>query len=210
MDEIIRIGYQKSISLLKQNTTKYGFQAAPVNSQKPDYCMLFGRDSSICSWSVLAHPDQELVKSAVITLESLRQSRSELGQVPFRVDMASGYRDFWYPGNVDSTLWWVLAALAYVQVNPDKAPIWQRDIEHSLTLLRYQDVSEVGLIMQGQRSDWADEMPNHGAVLYSNALWYKVAKDYVATYGPSSLIGSDYIQRIFKSFNAAFWPYEEA
>lgn len=209
MDDIIQIGYQKSISLLKQNTTMHGFQAAPVNRQKPDYSMLFGRDSSLCALCVLDHNDPELVATAETTLESLRQARSALGQVPFRVDLNSGYRDFWYPGNVDSTLWWVLAALRLVHVFPEKAKIWQRDIEHSLTWLRYQDAAEVGLIMQGQRSDWADEMPNHGAVLYSNALWYKVVRDYVSTYGSSGLISSAYASKIHQAFNQAFWPYDD-
>ena len=210
MDDVIRLAYQKSISLLKQNTTKHGFQAAPVNHQKPDYSMLFGRDSSICALAVLDHSDPELVATAETSLESLRQVRSALGQVPFRVDMVSGYRDFWYPGNVDSTLWWVLAALRLVQVYPDKAARWQTDIEHSLTWLRYQDVAEVGLVMQGQRSDWADEMPNHGAVLYSNALWYKVVQEYVTIYGSSSLVNGNYAQKVHQAFNRAFWPYDDS
>ncbi len=209
MDDLIQTCYQKSISLLKQNTTQHGFQAAPTNRQKPDYSMLFGRDSSICAMCVLDHTDAELAVTAEITLESLRRTRSALGQVPFRVDMGNNYRDFWYPGNVDSTLWWVLAALRLVQVYPQKATIWQGDIEHSLTWLRYQDVAEVGLIMQGQRSDWADEMPNHGAVLYSNALWYKVVQEYGNAYGSSGLINATYREKVHQAFNQAFWPYHD-
>src|SRR5690606_13363291 len=148
---------------------------------------LFGRDSSLCALSVLDHPDRRLARTAEVTLESLRQTRSALGQVPFRVDLVSGYRDFWYPGNLDSTLWWVLATLKMVQLKPDFKSQWQSDIELSITWLRYQDAAEVGLLMQGQRSDWADEMPNHGAVLYSNALWFKVIEEYLRTYGSCSL-----------------------
>ena len=210
MEQLLSLGYQKSIELLKHNSTTYGFQAAPVNASKPEYSYLFGRDSSICALATLTDDDAGLAATAEITLESLRQTRSALGQVPFRVDLVSGYRDFWYPGNLDSTLWWVLACLKLVQTRPALKQAWQSDIEQSLTWLRYQDAAEIGLLMQGQRSDWADEMPNHGAVLYSNALWYKVVAEYVATYGSSSLVSSAYQDKVKAAFNMAFWPYEDA
>jgi glycogen debranching enzyme len=208
MDYLLDQAYQKSIELLHRNSTPYGFQAAPSNSEKPEYRMLFGRDSAICALCVLDHPDQKLSQTAQLTLESLRNSRSPLGQVPFRVDMETGYKDFWYPGNVDSTLWWVLASLKMVQLNPRLRVGWRAAIDQSMTWLRYQDVAEVGLIMQGQRSDWADEMPNHGAVLYSNALWYKVVTEYGKTYGVHPLIDEHYAGSIHQAFNLAFWPYD--
>ena len=208
MDPLVILGYKKSVELLKRNSTKYGFQAAPENPDKPEYSYLFGRDTAICALCLLDSDDEQLKTTALTSLESLRDVRSPLGQVPFRADPAHDYRDFWFPGNLDSTLWWVLAALKLVQTHPRHKTEWQADIELSLTWLRYQDMAEVGLLIQGQRSDWADELPNHGAVLYSNALWCKVVEEYIQTYGPSQLINTHYLQQVKTSFNTAFWPYE--
>jgi hypothetical protein len=123
--------------------------------------------------------------------------------------LASNYTDFWFPGNVDSTLWWTLACLKLVQLQPQLKSRWQPEIEKSLLWLRYQDVAEVGLIMQGHCSDWEDELPNHGAVLYSNALWFKVVSEYLAVYGSNQLIDQEYCSKLELAFNQVFWPYTE-
>lgn len=209
MKSIVSEAYQRSIELLKLNSTEFGYQAAPANPEKPEYSFLFGRDTSICALATFDHPDKQLAKTAVNSLDSLRLCRSDLGQVPFRADFATHYRDFWLPGNLDSTLWWVLASLKLAQQKPGIKASWQRDIEMSITWLRYQDIAEIGLLMQGHGSDWADEMPSHGAVLYSNSLWYKVVDEYIATYGSSALVDKAYQRRVHLAFNAAFWPYED-
>jgi hypothetical protein len=207
--DLLSTAAQKSVALLRENATPYGFRAAAENTEKPEYSFLFGRDGSLCALCLLDYPDAQLATTAVKTIEALRDARSKLGQVPFRTDLSTGYRDFWFPGNLDSTLWWTLAALKLVQMRPKLKESWQRDIELSLTWLRYQDVAETGLLSQGQRSDWADELPNHGAVLYTNALWYKVISEAIATLGSSDLINSAYREQTYQSFNSVFWPYDQ-
>lgn len=213
MDQLINQAYEQAIDLLKRNSTHFGYQAAPLNHTKPDYSYLFGRDTSICALATLDHPDQDLTRSAIISLDALRQARSALGQVPFRVNPSTGYRDFWFPGNTDSTLWWVIASLRLVELYPQLQATWQTDIESSLSWLRYQDTAETGLIMQGQRADWADEMPSHGAVLYSNALWYLALTKYGQVFNHSRhpLVTnlSAYLAMFRQHFQAAFWPYDD-
>lgn len=207
MDQLISQAERKSRELLRQNTAPFGYRAARNNSEKPEYSYLFGRDGSICALCTIGE-DDELQQHAQKSLETLRDNRSELGQVPCRVNPSQNYQDFWFPENLDSTLWWVLAALKLAQAKPALKARWQKDIELSLTWLRYQDKAEVGLLTQGQRADWADELPNHGVVLYSNAIWYKVVSEYISTYGQSYLINDPYRQKIHAAFNAAFWPYD--
>ncbi len=214
MDTLVEQAYVKAIELLQRNATQFGYQAAPVNPTKPDYSYLFGRDTSICALATLDHSDPQLNKSAVISLDALRQARSDMGQVPFRLNPATGYRDFWFPGNLDSTLWWVLASLRLVELYPQLLTSWQHDIEKSLTWLSYQDTSETGLLMQGQRADWADEMPSHGAVLYSNALWYTTLAKYQSVFPRSQHVLADklrhgHLQTVKNHFQAAFWPYDD-
>lgn len=209
MDQLSILAHKKSIELLHLNSAPFGFRAAHSNDQKPEYAYLFGRDGSICALCCLDEDEPGLKQQAQKTLESLRDNRSDLGQVPCRINPGTNYKDFWFPGNLDSTLWWALASLKLVQHSSSLKTHWQRDIEHSLTWLRYQDTAEIGLLTQGQGADWADEMPNHGAVLYSNALWYKVVCEYIQTYGTSALIDNAYQQQLKQSFNYVFWPYQD-
>lgn len=209
MDTLIAQGQRQAVKLLKQNLSPHGFLAGPPNPIKPEYHLLFGRDSSICALCVLNDSDEQLVKGATTTLKTLRQAASPLGQIPCRFDPQTGYRDFWYPGNLDSTLWWVIASLKLVQLQPHLQPSWRGDIDKAMTWLRFQDTAEIGLVMQGQSSDWADEMPRHGAVLYSNALWFQAISQYLAVYKHHPLVDQSYQQKSRQAFNQVFWPYED-
>lgn len=210
MQELIDQAHQKSIELLRQNSSPHGYLAAPLNLTKPSYASLFGRDTSICALATLDSTDPQLAQTAVISLDTLRQARSNLGQIPFRADPQTGYRDFWFPGNLDSTLWWLLASLRLVQLYPQLADTWKPDLDQSLAWLRYQDAAETGLLMQGLSADWADEMPSHGAVLYSNALWYQVLTAYNTIFPQAqpSWLNQNYLDLFRFHFQVAFWPYD--
>lgn len=113
------------------------------------------------------------------------------------------------PGVIDSTLWWIIAALLYYEKTQDKAfyTAQKERIEKGFVWLTYQDTNNDGLLEQGEASDWADEMPRQGSVLYSNALWYWLVKLRVKIEKRGDL--QPLCERIYEGFNTLFWVHKQ-
>jgi glycogen debranching enzyme len=81
---------------------------------------------------------------------------------------------WWMPGTTDGTLWWSIAFLEYVKETGDQDfyENYKTYLEKAFTWLTYQDTNNDTLLEQGESAGWDDEMPRHGTVLYTNALWY--------------------------------------
>ncbi|MCU0679000.1 MAG: glycoside hydrolase [Planctomycetes bacterium] len=182
-DKLIKECYERSKNLLNANANPYGFMAAKPSARARDrrYTNIFGRDASITALGAVASGDKKLVALAKKSLLTLAQYQSRLGQVPYSVNPDKNEVLFYFMGDKDSTLWWLIALDFYHRYSGDNklkkrlAPKAQR----ALKWLFYQDQNNCGLIEQCEASDWEDLMPDNGSVLYTNVLWYQA----LALYG---------------------------
>jgi len=112
--------------------------------------------------------------------------------------------EWWMPGSIDSTLWWSIAVLEYYKVTKDEDffILNKYKLDKAFNWLTYQDTNNDCLLEQGESSDWADEMPRTGTVLYTNCLWYWLVKLRIEVEGMSEL--SILKAKIFEAFNTLF------
>jgi len=181
-NNLIEECYLKSIELLLKNTNQYGLMAASLSEKAKErrYINIFGRDACICSLGMVASKNKKLIFIAKKSLLTLAKYQSKLGQIPYSANPAKKEVLFYYMGDKDSTLWWLLAVDFYSKYSGDKKlkKKLEKNIKKALTWLFYQDQNNCGLIEQCEASDWADLMPSNGNVLYVNSLWYKVLEIY--------------------------------
>ena len=174
---IIDTCYKKSIQKLLENSTEYGLLAAGVNDKVgklKNYETLFSRDIGVSSIGILLSKNKDLIHTLKISLEMLANAQSELGQLPFYYRPETKQSKWWNPGSIDSTLWWSIAFLIYYEETKDEEFYlkYKPQMEKAFTYLRFQDTNNDSLLEQGEASDWSDEFPRRGTVLYTNALWY--------------------------------------
>lgn len=179
---IIEQCYQKSIKLLVNNSGPDGIMATSISSKARQrrYINIFGRDASICSLGMIASGNGKIIKIAKKSLITLARYQSKLGQIPHSVNPEKNEVLFYYMGDKDSTLWWLIAVNFYHKHSGDKKLYknLEPNIKKALNWCFYQDQDNTGLIEQCEASDWADLMPSNGSVLYTNTLWYKVLSLY--------------------------------
>jgi len=201
-NSIIKECYEKSIELLKNNSSKYGFLAAAPQkkARERNYLSIFSRDASICSLGALASCDKELIKTAKRSILTLARKQADNGQIPNYVKPENGGVDFWRLGCIDATLWWLIVVELYDRNSSDKKLKIQlkKHIKKALFWLECQTHVEDRLVMQNEASDWADLMPRSGKVLYSNALWCYV----------NSLYKLRKKAQVFENFNNLFYPFD--
>ncbi len=77
--------YDKSVKLLKQNSNKYGLEAASRTAKAIDkrYDYIFGRDACICALGMVASQDRQLLKTAKQSLITLAKYQTKLGEIPY-------------------------------------------------------------------------------------------------------------------------------
>ena len=202
--KLIEKCYKKSVQLLIENSNKYGVMAATRHKKAIDkrYDYIFGRDACICSLGMVASKDKKLITIAKKSLETLAEYQTKLGEIPYSCAPSHKKSLFYYLGSIDSTLWWLIALDFYHKNSGDKKLHFQliENIKKALKWLSYQDQNNCGLLEQGEASDWADDMPTNGTVLYTNALWYKV----LGLYGKEKArkLAGDGLNNMFLPFRA--------
>ena len=199
------------IELLKSNATEYGLLAASPKSdegKKKEYTSLFSRDIGVSSLGMLASKNPELIKIVENSLNNLAAAQSELGQFPFFTQPEYKKTQWWMPGSIDSTVWWCIALIKHLELtgNSDYYNSHKENLEKAFTWLLYQDTNNDSLIEQGECSDWADEMPRHGAVLYTNSLWYWLVSLRVQVEKREDLIPLQ--KRIHEAANTLLWVHK--
>ncbi|MFH1661591.1 MAG: glycoside hydrolase 100 family protein [Candidatus Falkowbacteria bacterium] len=180
--DIIEQCYKKSVELLLRNSNKYGLMASSLNEKSIErrYINIFGRDSCISSLGMIASKNKKLINIAKKSINSLSRHQSKLGQIPYSINPYKKEVSFYYMGDKDSTLWWLIAIDFYNKNSGDKK-LYKKlrpRIDKALNWLFYQDQNNCGLIEQCESADWADLMPSNGNVLYTNILWLKVLELY--------------------------------
>lgn len=203
-NNIIKKCYEKSLELLIKNSSAFGFAASSSNKKsiKRKYDNIFGRDASICALGALASKNKKLIETAKKGLLNLGKFQAENGQIPYFVDIQNKKSDFWYLGNIDSTLWWLLAVFYYDKYSGDKIKLknkLSKNINLAKIWLLSQEHPRFFLLTQNEASDWADIMPRSGFVLYTNALWYWVKNIY-------EING---VRETKENFNYIFYPWQK-
>jgi glycogen debranching enzyme len=202
---LIRACHERSVELLKRNSTTTGVLAATPGprAKQRGYTAIFGRDAAVCAIGMALSGDARLEREAATGLLTLAAHQAPNGQIPKFVDLTRSEADFWYLGCIDATLWWLIA-LALLDLHgcaraPGKAlrASQARHIELAIQWLLAQEHQRFFLLQQNEASDWADIMPRSGFVLYTNALWYLVKVLY-------RLARPDETRR---NFNGLFHPF---
>ncbi|UFS72121.1 glycoside hydrolase [Geomonas sp. RF6] len=174
--EVVESCYEKSVELLRQNSTPDGVLASSRSSRAlgRHYASIFGRDASICAIGMAVSGDGELADAARDGLLALGRHQAPNGQIPKYVKPEIGEVDFWYAGCIDATLWWLIAISLLDRFHPDGRLAIELAPRITLALrwLQCQEHQVWYLLQQNEASDWADIMPRSGFVLYTNALWY--------------------------------------
>lgn len=182
MQNDINIAYQKAIEILKNNSNKYGLLAAKKLStiKNKDYASsIYGRDASISVLGMTMTGDKKLKLTAKRSLETLAKTQAANGQIPFYTKPDKNINWYYYLGNIDSTLWWLLAIKMYEKNTGENiSKKLDKQIIKAINWLQCQEHPNFYLLSQNEANDWADLMPRHGFVLYTNALWYWLKKEY--------------------------------
>jgi len=174
--------FARSLKLLENNSHGHGVIAAARTRKSVDrnYASIFGRDAAICSLGMVASGDKTLIRHAKKSLYTLARFQAPNGQIPKYVKPEKRESDFWYSGCIDATLWWLYAVDSFDRAIPSSGlkKKLEPKIAKALGWLFCQEHQGMFLVQQNEASDWADIMPRSGFVLYSNALWYAVKKQY--------------------------------
>jgi glycogen debranching enzyme len=172
----------QSIRLLERNLTPAGILAATPGpeAEARRYTRIFGRDAAICALAMAGSGVPALERGAIASLDTLAAQQAKNGQIPKYADGDGNAADFWYVGCIDATLWWLLA-VHHVRSHsrePGVVTRWQPEVERALQWLQAQEHQRFFLLQQNEASDWADIMPRSGFVLYTNALWYRIKRQF--------------------------------
>lgn len=172
----------RSVQLLRENLVPAGILAASrtARAEARGYCAIFGRDASICAIGMALSGDAALRRGALASLATLARHQAANGQIPNIVGARGEQPDFWYVGCIDATLWWLVALGILDRLRP--GGVLQRRFapaaRRALHWLHCQEHPHFRLLQQNEASDWADIMPRSGYVLYTNALWHYVKRQY--------------------------------
>jgi glycogen debranching enzyme len=207
---ITQTTYNKALENLLQNGSEHGLLAsrAVQNLEKPPYDYLFPRDIGVCVIGMLKTGDDRLIALAKLSLETLIKSQSDKGQFPQSYRPDKDISEWWHPCTIDGSLWWPIAILEYVKKTGDTGflEFAKERIDKAFTWLTYQDTNNDYLLEQGEAAGWDDEMPRHGTVLYTNALWYWFIKLRIEVEKREDL--TDLKNRIYEGVNTWLWVHK--
>ncbi len=174
-NRIFEEGLEKSIELLYACSNADGFLASPT--KQANYHRVWGRDGAILALAALLTGDNDLIKTARQTLETLAEYQGPHGEIPSNVDTQSGRISYGgMAGRVDADLWFIIACGEYWKHTGDDEFLdkMMPVIEKIRFLLGTWEFNNRGLLYIPQTGDWADEYLHHGYVLYDQLLYLQV------------------------------------
>jgi len=176
--DIIKVGYQKSLEMLKACRTKYGFLASVT--ERDNYRRIWGRDGCITGLAALLTDDADLIEGCRCTLETLARYQGPHGEIPSNVDPDLGRISYGgMTGRVDSDLWFLICISQYWQRTGDdfflKSMI--NVIEKVRFLLGAWEFNNRGFLYVPITGDWADEYIHEGYVLYDQILYFQAQRE---------------------------------
>lgn len=173
-NEILREGYSRSIDLLKECVTDYGFISS--TEDVANYRRVWGRDGSIMSIAALLTDDEELIQTARNTMETLIKQQGPHGEIPSNYDPRTDRISYGgTAGRVDANLWFLISCGQYLRKRKDKEffNLAIESIEKVKFLLGAWEFNNRGLLYVPMTGDWADEYIHHGYILFDQILYYR-------------------------------------
>jgi len=174
-------GYRRSIDLLRECATEYGFLATP--QEHDNYRRIWGRDSVIMGLAALLSGDEELIDASRRSLETLARNQGPHGEIPSNVDPATGRVSYGgTAGRVDADLWFVVGSGIYWRLTGDDEFLNRvvEALERARFLLGAWEFNTRGLLYIPPTGDWADEYLQSGYVLYDQLLYLQAQYEYCA------------------------------
>ena len=184
--DIVEEGYERAITVLKENITELGFSASP--ERHVNYYSVWSRDHSICAMGAITTDDEELIRASKRGVLNLLRRQAENGQVPSYVEIEGRAKVMGGLGAItsaDSNLWIVIAAAQIYKHTKDRRFISDANIERYRQLQRLLtafDSNDCGLIEVHVAGDWADIFNRYYHVLYDEALYYQALKSLAYLY----------------------------
>jgi len=211
---VVNEAYKKSLQLLLANSTPHGFMAATPTkeAQSKAYQTIFGRDASICALGAYYSGEKDLQGTALASLKTLLNASSYFGQIPFYYDPAKRLSSYYFTNSYDGTAWWLIASLTIGRAEPELLAYenYAEGLEAAIYYLAHLANPQNGLITQDECLDWADAMPRHGYVLYTNVLWYKALELYLAYSEGADEVLRDYCLKLHASLNTLLWTQKQS
>lgn len=163
--------YQRSISLLYQASTSYGFVASVNNIS--NYQRIWTRDGIITGMAALLSGEKELITTFESTLHTLFKSQHSSGFFPSNVDPLTHKAS--YGGNcgrVDNVSWAIIGLMQYVQATEQDqlSRTYLPQVEKAISVMEAWEFNGKHLMYVPQSGNWADEYLQHGYVLYDQLL----------------------------------------
>jgi hypothetical protein len=169
--------YVNAVDILMKCATHHGFYAS---AGKKGYNAVWSRDSMISSIGASLVEDKEIKEKFRETfrasLITLGNNQSKLGQIPNCVDKWSNRESHVDYKSIDSTLWFLIGHHMYRKRYDDNHLFihYRKEIQKALNWLKYQDISETGLLAQHPTTDWQDAFPHkYGHTINTQALYHK-------------------------------------
>jgi len=162
--------YNKSIDVLEDVSTQYGFYAS---GGAKGYKGVWARDSMITSIgaSLLGERFKKEFKRSLLTLT---KHQGKLGQIPnavLKLESKKPQIDFL---SIDSSLWFIIGQYTYKE-KYGREIFKENIIKKTLNWLACQDWGNNYLLIQLPTTDWQDAFPHkYGYTIYTHALYYKV------------------------------------
>ena len=163
--------YQQALNLLHEASTPFGFVAA-VN-EYDNYKRVWTRDGVITSIAALLSGDEQLIKTAQSTIDTLFNKQHASGFMPSNVSPADGAASYGgTSGRADNPSWAIIGLCTYTILTEDYS-LWkkyQQQVEKCLAVMEAWEFNGKHLIYVPQSGDWADEYIQHGYILFDQLL----------------------------------------
>ena len=220
MAKLIDQCYLKAIGVLKKNSTKFGFKASVKK-----YNQVWARDGAITVLGANLIEDKELLKTSRLTLETLKNHQTSMGQIPnnFALDKK---RSTYYA--TDANPWWIIGVENYFTKTKDSdSPAARKfldefwpSVKKAIQWLKYQIKDQSCLLDTPETSDWMDtSIGRRGKVFYTNCLYWKAIESFnklAKILGENKFnltlyknIKTQDLNELKQRINLLFWPAEK-
>ena len=177
MKEILNEVYEKSVDILKKNSTSLGLRAATTGDKKvmEGYGKLWARDAFFASIGYNMLQDEKLLEVSKHTLDTFAKARNILGAIPNNYDQRTGVAGYHFAGSVDASSLYIISLASLYYFTRDKR-LLKEDLDAALgayVWLRYRDVNDTMLVNSPPTAEWMDTMIRiYDHTLYNNVLFY--------------------------------------
>jgi glycogen debranching enzyme len=181
MKDILNEVYEKSVDILKKNSTPLGLRAAAAGDKKvmEGYGKLWARDAFFASMGYNMLQDEKLLAVSRRTLDTFAKARNGLGAIPNNYDQRTGIVGYHFAGSVDASSLYIISLASLYYFTGDKT-LLKDDLDAALDAyvwLRYRDVNNTMLINSPPTAEWMDTMVRiYDHTLYNNVLFYMAVK----------------------------------